>query len=188
MGPVSAAIFRCGLEYLREISLSPPFESSLSQRISIRPTPGGWARHFVRRERRIQDPNDLRVVHITEREYRDIIALLHDHVINDSNDPEAINGSYLAMLCSKDWAIYKTLIVNITNILNSLSEFQLDENYQKVVRNRLIDLKEGLERHPKSTMWKARAKIGERKKWYELPEEDKEVVSQRDLRMKTVEK
>ena len=41
----------------------------------------------------------LQVVEITEREYRDIISLVHDHEIADSNDPEAINGQYFARLC-----------------------------------------------------------------------------------------
>ena len=42
----------------------------------------------------------LQVVEITEREYRDIISLLNDHEISNSDAPETINGKYLAKLCS----------------------------------------------------------------------------------------
>jgi hypothetical protein len=45
----------------------------------------------------------LQVVEITEREYRDIISLLNDHEVSNSDAPETINGKYLAKLCSEEW-------------------------------------------------------------------------------------
>ncbi|MGO9646308.1 MAG: hypothetical protein ACLPY5_16365 [Candidatus Bathyarchaeia archaeon] len=126
----------------------------------------------------------LQVVRITEREYRDIIALIHDHEIGDSDAPEIINAGYLALLCGKDWGIYKTFSINITNILNALDQFDLDTKYQDVVRSRLVELKSIFEATSKSTIWKARAKIGERKQWYELPEEDREVVASQDFKIR----
>jgi hypothetical protein len=39
------------------------------------------------------------------------------------------------------------------------------------VSTRLADLQEQIENAPKSRAWKLRDKIGERKRWYELPEE-----------------
>jgi len=35
----------------------------------------------------------LQVVEITEREYRDIIALVHDHEITDGDSPDSINAA-----------------------------------------------------------------------------------------------
>jgi hypothetical protein len=118
----------------------------------------------------------LQVVHITEREYRDIIALVHDHEIGDSDGPETINGLYLAKLCSEDWGIYKTLTTNIGFILSALKEFQLDPEYESVARKHLEELSSRIENIPKTTGWKIRARIGERKQWYELPEDDKKVI------------
>ena len=40
-------------------------------------------------------------------------------------------------------------------------------------------MKARIDNAPKSTRWKLRAKIGEKKQWYELPEKDKEVVDSR---------
>jgi hypothetical protein len=37
----------------------------------------------------------LQVVEITEREYRDIIVLIHDHEIAETKAHETINGAYL---------------------------------------------------------------------------------------------
>ncbi len=118
----------------------------------------------------------LQVVQMTEREYRDIIAVVHDHEIGDSDAPETINGSYLAQLCADDWGIYKTFTINIANILGALDGYTLDIKEKEIVRQRLNNLKSRIENAPKSMGWKMRAKIGEKKRWYELPEGDKEVV------------
>ena len=117
----------------------------------------------------------LQVVQITEREYRDIIALVHDHKIGDSDAPETINGAYLAQLCG-DWGIYKTLSINIAHVLGALKEFQLTADYQEVASKCLEELKLRIGNAPKSMKWKVRAKIGERKQWYELPEDDKKII------------
>jgi hypothetical protein len=121
----------------------------------------------------------LQVVEITEREYRDIISLLNDHEISDSDDPEAINGKYLAKLCSEDWGIYKTFSVNFGNITAAIAQYQLDPEMEKTVRKRIQDLMTRIETEPKSMGWKLRASIGEKKQWYELPERDQEVVDSR---------
>jgi hypothetical protein len=36
-----------------------------------------------------------------------------------------------------------------------------------------------IEEHPKDLRWKMRARVGEKVKWYDLPEADKEVVDSR---------
>jgi hypothetical protein len=121
----------------------------------------------------------LQVVEITEREYRDIIALLHDHDVVDSDVPETINGQYLARLCARDWGVYKTFMVTLSNVLSAVAQYQLDAKDQQIVRQRLQDLQTRIENEPKSTRWKIRANIGEKVRWYELPEQDKEIVDSR---------
>jgi hypothetical protein len=118
----------------------------------------------------------LQVVEITEREYRDIISLIHDHEVGDSDAPETINGRYLAKLCAEDWGIYKTFAINLGNVLTALPQYQLDVESQEIVRKRLQDLQTRIETVPKTTRWKIRARVGEKVQWYELPERDKEVV------------
>jgi hypothetical protein len=118
----------------------------------------------------------LQVVEMTEREYKDIVALMHDHEISDSDTSEMINGTYLAKLCADDWGIYKTFTINISDILAALDGYQLDSKEKEIVRERLNKLNSLIENAPKSMGWKMRAKIGEKKRWYELPEGDKEVV------------
>ena len=121
----------------------------------------------------------LQVVEMTEREYRDIISLVHDHEIGDSDSPETINGQYLAKLCSEDWGIYKTLTTSIFRVLAMLPNYQLESADQELVTKRMNELSERIEKEPKSTRWKMRARIGERKQWSELPEQDKEIIDSR---------
>jgi len=124
----------------------------------------------------------LQVVEMTEREYRDITALIHDHEIGDTDAPETINGKYLAQLCADQWGIYKTFVTTIGNVLAHLNELPLDQKDKDIVRKRLEDLRQRFEKVPKTIRWKARARVGEKVQWYELPEQDKEIVRQDVLR------
>jgi hypothetical protein len=118
----------------------------------------------------------LQVVEMTEREYRDIIALVTDHALGDSDAPETINGARIASLCADNWGIYKTFLITIDNVASGLSRYELDFRSQDLVRDRLKDLRDRIEKQAKTVRWKMRAQIGEKKRWYELPEMDKEVV------------
>ena len=118
----------------------------------------------------------LQVVEMTEREYRDITALVHDHEIGDSDAPETISGKYLANLCADKWGVYKTFTTNIANVISRLDQTSLEEKDKQIVLNRLEDLRRRIEAVPKTVRWKARARLGEKVQWYELPEQDKEVV------------
>ena len=121
----------------------------------------------------------LQVVEITEREYRDVIALVRDHEVIDSDKPETINGSYLAGLCGDDWGIYKTFTINIGHILTALPKYALEPESMAIVQKRLEDIQNRIENAPKSMRWKIRARVGEKAQWYELPEQDKEVIDSR---------
>ena len=121
----------------------------------------------------------LQVVEITDREYRDIIAMLHDHEIVDKDVSDGINGAYLAKMCGDDWGIYKTFTLTLANIRSALGDFELAPADRELVQKRIEDLHSRIENSPKSMGWKMRSKIGEKKQWYELPERDKEVVDSR---------
>ncbi len=105
--------------------------------------------------------------------------MLHDHEIVDKDEPEGINGAYLAKMCGEEWGIYKTFTVTLGNIDAALRDFELAPEDRDLVKKRIEDLRSRIENAPKSMGWKMRSKIGEKKQWYELPERDKEVVDSR---------
>ncbi len=119
----------------------------------------------------------LQVVQMTAREYKDVIALVHDHQVGDSDAPETINGRYVSQLCAANWGIYKTFTNNISNIMLALSQYDLDTQYHELVKDRLQKLLNTIEVSPKTTAWKIRARVGEKVRWYELPEEDTKVAN-----------
>ncbi len=115
----------------------------------------------------------LQIIELNEKDAKDIIALLRDYEIGD-NDNNMINGSYLAKLCSQDWGLYKTFMMNLTRIRGILSSIDIADKQE--IEDRMKVLQEMIEKEPKSLKWRMREKIGEKVRWYELPEPDTAVV------------
>jgi hypothetical protein len=83
---------------------------------------------------------------------------------------DAIELGRLAEVTSSDWGWYTTLTDNLARIAPVAREL-LDPDAASLVEARLGQLEGGLLTAPKSLKWKARAKVGRKVKWYELPEE-----------------
>ena len=121
----------------------------------------------------------LQIVEINEKDLKDILSMFIDHDIGSTDSPELVNGAYLADLCSDDWGIYKTFTMNLERVLRTLDGYELQANEKQVVRLRVEKLKKIIEDLPKSFKWKMRAKVGEKIRWYELPEADQAVIDSR---------
>jgi hypothetical protein len=110
----------------------------------------------------------LQVVETNEKDLVDICALIADHDLTD--DESGINQVYIGDLAAHDWGLWKT----ISTVAERASQFAraLDGlDARERVLERLERLRVGLDAAPKSRAWKLRAKVGERKRWYVLPEE-----------------
>ena len=118
----------------------------------------------------------LQIVEMNAKDYKDIIALLLDHEVSAEDVPDRINATYIAKLCADDWGIYRTFTLNLGKIAEYAAGIGLDEEQRNRVSARAESLRNSIESMPKSMGWKMRARVGDRKKWYELPEADQEVV------------
>jgi hypothetical protein len=113
------------------------------------------------------DPADLlltklQVVETNERDYLDIAAILCDHDV----DHERIVG-----LLSREWCWWRTatqVLERTAAYARSLADFPARER----TLGSLEALQGAIESAPKSRGWRMRAKIGDRLRWYDLPEED----------------
>jgi len=121
----------------------------------------------------------LQIVEINQKDLKDVGGMFMDHDVGSEDSPEVINGAYLAKLCSDDWGICKTFVMNLDRVIGMINEYGLEENEKKVVGERAARLKKMIEDAPKSFRWKMRARVGDKVQWYELPEADKEVVDSR---------
>jgi hypothetical protein len=52
-----------------------------------------------------------------------------------------------------------------------VGRYDLQEDSKQRIADRIRALQERIEQEPKSFGWKMRSKIGDRKRWYQLPEE-----------------
>jgi hypothetical protein len=118
----------------------------------------------------------LQIIQTNEKDVRDIISILMDHEVGDSDAQETINREYLARLCSEDWGIYKTFTMKLAMLGLVAERWEMNEGERGVVIKRIGQLQEAIERAPKSLAWRVRAAIGERVRWYELPEGDAGLV------------
>ncbi len=110
----------------------------------------------------------LQVVEKTEKEYKDLMVTFRDFDVTAGKS--GIRGDEIADLCSKDWGIYTTFTKSLESLLLKVGE--LEETERQTVVSRVQKLMAMMEAAPKSFGWKMRARIGERTRWYDLPESD----------------
>ncbi len=121
----------------------------------------------------------LQIIQMNEKDFRDILALLIDHELADSEGSDVINAAHVVGLCANDWGIYKTFTLSLEKIIGNLDAYHLDEADRKTAESRAQKLLESIEAAPKSMGWRIRARVGERVPWYETPESDVAVVDSR---------
>ncbi len=112
----------------------------------------------------------LQIVHLNEKDLRDIFAIVLEHEVAE-HDEDAINAAYVAALLAADWGFWRTARQTIEEARARLGDYALEPVERDLVAARLARLWERVEAEPKSLRWRSRAKIGERTRWYEEPEE-----------------
>ena len=110
----------------------------------------------------------LQVVETNEKDYLDICAIFADHDLTD--DESGVNSAYIARSSAADWGLWKTLGVVAGRSERFALELPGFEAAERVAE-RLRRLRTELDTVPKTRRWKLRARVGERKRWYEIPEE-----------------
>jgi hypothetical protein len=113
----------------------------------------------------------MQIVQINEKDLIDSIMLLREHPIGDV-DRETINAAVISGVLAKDWGFWRTFTGNLSILDEHLSHYPaLEEADRDVVHSRIEELRRRLDAEPKSLRWKARARVGERLKWYRDVEE-----------------
>jgi hypothetical protein len=108
----------------------------------------------------------LQVVQLTEKDLKDTyLLLLHHDLGPDDNDH--INSAYLESRLGDDWGLWRTIVGSLFQAKEHLPTYRFPG--WEVVDARLDGLRQLADRAPKTFGWKARALIGERVKWYEIP-------------------
>jgi hypothetical protein len=109
----------------------------------------------------------LQVVSINEKDVRDLLALLVDHGFG----PDDIDLKRILDATRNDWGLEHTMHRSLVTLAEMSGNFGLTAEQSALVGKRITELSGALDAAPKGAKWKMRARIGERVKWYEEPEE-----------------
>jgi hypothetical protein len=112
----------------------------------------------------------LQIIELNEKDVRDTVLLLHGHPV-DEHDADAVNGARIASLCAADWGLWRTITANLERCRSHVNDYELESTDRERITSRFDEILGWIEEEPKGRGWKLRAKVGERKRWYELPEE-----------------
>jgi hypothetical protein len=110
----------------------------------------------------------LQIVETNEKDYLDVCAIFADHDL--TADDSGVNVTYIAGLTAADWGLWRT----VGMVAERSERFALELpafGQRERVAGRLRRLRAELDRVPKTRRWKLRARVGDKKRWYELPEE-----------------
>jgi hypothetical protein len=126
------------------------------------------------------DPLDLllsklQIVELNEKDADDCLQLLVSFPLADSDERGTMDLRVFRQLVGEDWGWWRTITLNLDRIGALLGSSDGD---RPAIRGgklnpseQLATLANAAESAPKSRRWRMRARLGERKRWYELPEE-----------------
>lgn len=110
------------------------------------------------------------IVHLNRKDVQDLVALLADHPIGPG-DEDTISAERLSHLTGRDWGLWRTVRETLTTVERAIPELAPEPATAAVVRQRVRHIAQVLDEAPKTIKWKARARVGDRVCWYELPED-----------------
>jgi hypothetical protein len=122
----------------------------------------------------------LQIVELNAKDLHDIASLLACLPVTDGDEPGTIGLERFGEVVRGDWGWWRTATGNLERLaagdVGSVEEaetFAVECPFDPAAQARR--LREYADEVPKTRRWKLRAKIGERRRWYELPEEVDEV-------------
>ncbi|MGC8635145.1 MAG: hypothetical protein ACP5VP_10900 [Candidatus Limnocylindrales bacterium] len=111
----------------------------------------------------------LQIWEINRKDVGDALCLLADHALGES-DADTIDVRRLRAVLGSDWGFCHTVERNLDKVAE-LWAVQPVAGAQFNVAAQVEVLRAQIAAAPKSLAWKTRARIGERLRWYETPDE-----------------
>jgi hypothetical protein len=112
----------------------------------------------------------LQIVQLNQKDVLDIGALVLDLRLAPGVDSD-IDTAYLEEVWADDWALWNTSRLTLAKTRNALPDV-FNGSAPAAAVSSLDELDRLLGSGRKSLRWKVRARVGERVRWYELPEEE----------------
>lgn len=113
----------------------------------------------------------LQIFALNDKDMRDVLTLLKDLPLGEDDRPGVINVASIAARCAADWGLYHDVTTNLQRCAGRLGEYEITIEESEHVRQGLARLTDALEKQPKSRSWRRRAKVGTRRSWRNVIEE-----------------
>lgn len=108
----------------------------------------------------------MQIVKLGEKDVRDTIVLLLEHGLGES-DNDTVNAHYVANLLADDWGFYYTVVTNLKKTRDYTDSLpMLNAEEKQLVKSRIDNLLDRIEKENKSLKWRMRARAGAKIKWY----------------------
>ena len=101
----------------------------------------------------------LQVVESNDKDLLDLRLLLSTHGLAEG-EGDHVNLDYLRRLLGQDWGLWRTVTGSLADLARAAD-----------LADKVSQLQTAVERGPRTLSFRLRAKVGENKRWYDLPEE-----------------
>jgi hypothetical protein len=126
----------------------------------------------------------LQIHRLNEKDVRDILTIVKDLALGNSDEKKMINTEYIGRLCAKNWGLYVDVVANVAKCVEGITRYPFTGDEKAVLESKLLELERVIERYPKSLLWKARAYFGKRFVWYREIEDQSDEHPDLDTRVK----
>lgn len=112
------------------------------------------------------------IVQLNRKDALDILSLLLNNDLGKDSDGK-IGLDRIALLCSQDWGLCKTVTINLGRVEDLLAseDLTLTPAEKELTLDRVRQIQNAINEAPKSLAWQVRNKVGTRLRWYEEVEE-----------------
>jgi len=117
----------------------------------------------------------LQIVELNEKDVHDLFHLLSAFEVRPGDDPGTIGLERIRRLVGGDWGWWRTATMNLDKLVHLAGAEHADDLLPEArgfePAEQAGTIRVACEEAPKTMRWKLRAKVGDRVRWYELPEE-----------------
>ena len=104
------------------------------------------------------------------RDVRDALMLLAT-ARAEGSAADAVDAEYLGRLCAHDWGLFYDVALNLQRCREALATADLPRRSGRGRRPLLARLTGAIDSSPKTLAWRLRARVGTRRRWWDIVEE-----------------
>jgi len=114
----------------------------------------------------------LQIIEPTAGDMVDVTALLAHSEVGAGDGPCRLDAGYVAGVLARDWGFHHTVVRNLRRVVEAGGDPAFADARERAAAAATA-LLDALEAEPKSLAWRARARIGERKQWWQDVQDDR---------------